>query len=114
MKMITTSIKTNNLITMKVMMPRPIKCPACGYAWIYGGDSDMRIGCPKCNKIIYGQKIGLCELTFDQYLDIKGKEILDDASEKIDRMVAEVNYLTELYSKEVKNDTETNGNAGPS
>jgi predicted nucleic acid-binding Zn-ribbon protein len=103
-----TSIKTNNLITHKVMMPKPLKCPACGYAWIYGGDSDMRIGCPKCNKILYGQKIGLCELTLDQYLDIRGTAILDEAREKIDNMVEDVAALEALY------DTETNGNVRPS
>jgi gamma-glutamyl phosphate reductase len=72
-----------------------MKCPnkECNHVWLYTGESTMRICCPKCGLVIYGQKIGLCELTVDQYADLKGMAILTEAQRKIDDLCNEIDDL---------------------
>lgn len=92
------------------MQPKLMKCPnpACNHVWIYSGDSDMRIGCPKCSKIIYGQKIGTCTLTLDQYAELKGDSILKEFQRKLEDLSDDLSYLEKLYA------TENDGIVGPS
>ena len=54
----------------------PYKCPKCGYVWIYRGNSTIDIGCPRCKGKLLGQKVGLAELTAEQYADAKGQQLL--------------------------------------
>jgi ribosomal protein S27E len=74
----------------------PLKCPKCGYVWIYTGSSRSRIGCPKCSRVILGQKIGLAELTVEQYADHCGEQELKIFEQRLVILSENISILQEL------------------
>jgi hypothetical protein len=73
----------------------PVKCPACSNVWVYCGKNPEKIVCGVCNTSISGERGKVCRLTVDQYMDLKGEQILKRAQEEISLLVAEGELLKE-------------------
>lgn len=75
----------------------PVKCPnpECGNVWIYCGKNPDKIVCGRCNTSLSGERGKASILTVDQYMDLKGEQILKEAQERISLLVAEGELLKE-------------------
>ena len=81
-------------------MARFIKCNStrCGHIWIYGGNANTKISCPRCKMVIDGPaRIEAAKATLDEWTDYKARGIVDKASRDMDELMVQVDmFLAEM------------------
>ena len=79
---------------MVLTMIKFTRCPVCGYIWRYGGTSASRVCCPECKRHICGEdNVKAAMATLEEWGDYKARSIIDEASQKLDELIAQVDQL---------------------